>query len=217
MTNPFTGYDIFAHLASGLTVLVGSAFAFDKTRFIESSPDLPVLVILVVVAYALGHVIAELSSFVLERQLVRRVLGAPEVHLLASDALTPQRRLLRSYFDPVHHSVMARIEARRVREGVTEDPRGVFWNALPVARKDPSAAKRLEAFLNVYGFCRNMCIAFLTTAALLLLGLLTHQTALPAGSVLVSELCLLAGAAAMVIRYLKYYRLFTLEVLLTYQ
>ena len=78
---PFSVYDFFGYLSAGFVLLVGLAAAFTGTESWQRTPGATVGLLLVVVAYTAGHVIANLSGYLIEGTLVRRVLGTPSILL----------------------------------------------------------------------------------------------------------------------------------------
>jgi hypothetical protein len=72
--------------------------------------------------------------------------------------------------------------------------------------------ERLSTFINIYGFSRNMTFSFLSAAVVLSAPLGFGGTA---PSPRVATMCLLL-ASGMFYRYLKFYRQYAYEVLLTY-
>jgi hypothetical protein len=76
--------------------------------------------------------------------------------------------------------------------------------------------ERLNVFLNLYGFCRNVCMALVIVAPALLLGIIL-------GSAETGEVgpgwwvaAGLIAAVGMFYRYLKFFRQFAVEVYTSY-
>jgi hypothetical protein len=84
-------------------------------------------------------------------------------------------------------------------------------------RSGDATLKRLDIFLNLYGFARNLCMAAIISALVLFAsipwgpeGLLSvHQRRIPGG------LCLVA-AYFLLLRYLKFFREYVSEVFTEY-
>lgn len=71
---------------------------------------------------------------------------------------------------------------------------------------------RLNAFLNLYGFSRNVSMAALLIVPMLIVGALTGDVA----PRLWAASGALVTAVAMFYRYLKFFRLYTVEVFVNY-
>ncbi len=73
----FTIYDFFGYLASGFVLIVALVAAFVGYKPLLGSPSAIISLLLVVAAYVVGHVIANLAGDLIERRLVRQGLGMP--------------------------------------------------------------------------------------------------------------------------------------------
>jgi len=213
---PLSVYDFFAYLSSGFVTLVGVAAAFTGSDDWQETPGAIVGILLLVIAYAVGHVVANISGFFLEGVIVRRWLKRPSVNLLRS---TPPRWawLFPGYARPLPASQQERITKRARTAGVPPEGEGLFFHCFGLVKQHESVMSRLETFLNLYGFCRNMCLAALIVGVALVIGSVT-------GSAKTGPLvspgwwaagCLVA-AVALFYRYLKFLRHYTLEVFVSY-
>ncbi|HEX7289535.1 MAG TPA: hypothetical protein VF250_00285 [Conexibacter sp.] len=215
---PFSIYDFFACLSAGLVTLTALAAAFTNSDAWQHTPSAVVCVVLVVVIYSVGHLVAHLASFLYEGVIVRRWLGAPSRILLGhSPAPKGMRQLFRSYYRPLPAEIQSRVSERagRAVEAVTSDD-GVFLLAFAAAKHDAPTYARLSTFLNLYGFSRNVSLAALVAAGSLLIGALLGS----AQTGLVAPGWWAAGAFALAIglfyRYLKFFRLYALELFLAF-
>ena len=211
---PFSVYDFFGYLASGAVVLAGFAASFAGHEPLEQSPSLLVGFILVITIYVLGHIIANLAGDLIERRFVRSHLRPPSDILLGFD--TPhglKSKLFPGYFTPLPTTVQDRIKT------LAEPRRGeaLFFHCHAVMKSDSVVQGRLETFLNLYGFCRNMALALVIVALSLGAGLAlgTAETGPVAGPGWWLAAALV-GAIGMLYRYLKFYRQFALELLTSY-
>jgi hypothetical protein len=211
---PFTVYDFFGYLASGAVVLAGCTAAFVGYEPFESSPGLLVGFILVIAIYVIGHIVANLAGDLIERRLVRSRLHPPTEILLGFQ--TPgkmEAKLLPGYSTPLPTGVKDQII--KLAQPRTGD--ALFFHCHAVMKSDSAVQVRLETFLNLYGFCRNMTLALLIVAFSLVAGLIlgTAETGPAVGPgwwVLGS----VVGAIGMFYRYLKFYRQFAVELLTSY-
>jgi len=210
---PFSLYDFFGYLASGLLLTVGGAHALNKAAVITSGFSTSDYALLVVVVYILGHINSSLARWFLESIVVNRVLGDPVLVLL--DLQVSRIRLLTwmfpGYYKKLAIGVKQRLFESTSARGVGTDARVVFYHAHTLAKRDPITWGRLESFLSLYGFCRNICFA------LIALSLMFAYSTTKLGTeyhyhLLASTL----GAVAMFYRYLKFYRLFSFELFSSY-
>jgi hypothetical protein len=215
---PFTVYDFFACLSSGLVVLAGLGAAFAGSDRWQQTPQPVVALVLVVVIYGTGHVVANLSGHFYEGVAVRRWLKAPSVNLMAQARPSGcTSRFFPGYFRRLPDGARARIKERAAGSGMVDSGEDLFLVAFAVVKNDPQAYARLSTFLNLYGFCRNVSLAALLASAWLLVGaaLGTAHT-----GTIVSPGWWAAGAFVLAVglfyRYLKFFRQYAVEVFLTY-
>lgn len=84
-------------------------------------------------------------------------------------------------------------------------------------KRDEVVRERLATFLNLYGFCRNMAMALVAVALFLAVGLVIGSA--DTGPVVGPGWWLGAaalGAVGVLYRYLKFYRQYALELLVSY-
>lgn len=74
---PFSVYDFFGCLASGAVVLAGITVSFIGYPPLRESPSLPVGIVLVIAAYVIGHIVANIAGYLIEGRLVAGRLGRP--------------------------------------------------------------------------------------------------------------------------------------------
>jgi len=222
MKIPFSAYDFFGTLAAGFVALATVDFAFDGGWLLESELT-PVLgVVWIVLAYTIGHIIAHVSSVFLEHGVLRRGLGSPETHMFAGNragGIWP--RLFPGNFQPLPEDTQQRVRARAAEEGVACSGRGFFFHCHAIVKRDPATRERLGSFLNMYGFCRNMCMAGLLAVPILLIGSVREFNVDSWwSSIEKPQLWAAVGAlgvsVGMFYRYLKFFRHYTLEVFTTY-
>lgn len=211
---PFSVYDFFGYLASGAVVLAAGVASFAGYEPFEQSPSLLVGFILVIAIYVLGHIVANLAGDLIERRLVRSRLLPPTDILLGFHA--PGRRatkLFPGYSTPLPDAVRDRV--KKLAEPRTGD--ALFFHCHAVMKSDPVVQGRLETFLNLYGFCRNMTLSLLIVAISLGVGMIldTAETGPVAGPGWWLAASLI-GALGMFYRYLKFYRQFGVELLTSY-
>lgn len=210
-------YDILAYLPQGLLALAALDYAFGTTFVLEANWSISTGVLAVIGSYVAGHIIAAPSSRVVEHLLTRRWLGNPTSVLFERCNAGPiKRNLFKGYFTPLARSV--RDQATN-KIGISNPAEltgdELFWTAYPEARTDPVASKRLSTFLGLYGFCRNLSfLAGVLAAVLLAQAVWIHFFAENPTEVPRIGAALGFGAISLTFfwRYLKFYRLYAVEV-----
>jgi hypothetical protein len=175
----FSDYDVFGYVASGLAALAFWDLAFGTSYVVGVQWTIASGALTIGGAYVLGQILASPSSWLIERRLVRKVLGSPSA-ILMDDLRLGWRRflkavILKDYYTPLDTGLRTRVRERAAtaRPGETLRGEALFWCAFAVAKKDENAYTRMDSFLKLYGFCRNMAFValcgfgLLTTLALL--------------------------------------------------
>lgn len=219
MKVPFSVYDFFGYLSSGFAVLAALDFATGgRWLFAESVPPGFALVV-VFGAYVVGHAVAHLASVVLEHGLVRRVLRSPEEHLLATSRSSSRWRwIFPGNFLPLPAETRARVLAKAAAAGAGSEPRALFFYCHASVKSDEVTLARLNTFLNLYGFSRNLAMALLLSGFVLMGSAFLRATSFLSPEfrpLLIGALCL-PMSYVLLLRYLKFFRHYTLEVFLSY-
>lgn len=219
MTIPFSVYDFFGYLASGFFVLVAFDLSFGQGWFKDAEPKLVPAVALVFAAYIIGHAVAHLAWWLIEELFVREVLHPPEETLLKPDFKSSWKRVFPGFFKALPPETRDAVLQKARSAGIEQPGRGLFYHCHPIAMQVPAAKDRLDVFLNLYGFARNVCFAGFLSAVLLLAGSFRDMFATP--RVIHYDTMKWAGLAiivsiVMLYRYLKFFRHYTGEVFRTY-
>jgi hypothetical protein len=180
-----------------------------------------------IVAYIVGHVNSGCASWLLEKGLVKKYLGLPVQNLL----MTREQGkwavcLFGEYFEPLPDETF-RSSLQSYHDSGSEKAQGAGENhsdeehklliieASQAAKSDDATWDRMNIFLNLYGFSRNVSFALLVGAALF--GAkhiidLSNPTFFGPPFARYAFLAL-AGSIGMLYRYLKFYRLYYFELL----
>ncbi|AMV19634.1 hypothetical protein [Planctomyces sp. SH-PL14] len=216
---PFSVYDFFAFLATGFIVLCAADYAFDLGWLQKDKLPPGMIVFLTLGAYVLGHIVANLSSYFLEHKFLRGVLKSPEETLFI-ETVGGWSYLFPIFYKPFPVETQKKILDRAKAAGLDCPGRGLFFHCHTIVKRDKGTADRLSNFLNVYGFCRNACMASLIAAAMLFVAAVRHLK-LKSGAVLDGDKLVWAGVAVLVAvglfyRYLKFFKHYTEEVFRDY-
>ena len=95
---------------------------------------------------------------------------------------------------------------------MNENGEALFVHTFGEVKKDEKNMPRLNTFLNLYGFCRNISFTCLIVTLLLVIG----NLALGTPDKFYWALAALVGAVGMFYRYLKFFRQYSYELLVTY-
>jgi len=121
---------------------------------------------------------------------------------------------------PLPEDTLNRIREQARRAGVTPSGRGFFFHCNELAKGNSVTRGRLDNFLNLYGFCRNVSMSFLLSAGLFFVTGLLLPFPYSVGQPYLSFFSLAGSclilSAIMFYRYLKFFRNYTQEVLVTY-
>lgn len=214
---PFSVYDFFGYLSAGFVLLVGLAAAFTGTESWQRTPGATVGLLLVVVAYTAGHVIANVSGYLIEGTLVRKVLGTPSTVLFQEHKPRRRARLLPGYYRLLPLEQRQRVLSRAAEAGITGPGEGLFYHCFSTAKERESTMTRLSTFLNLYGFCRNMAVSTLIVAITLFVG--TRLGTAKTGHLVAPGWWALGAFLAsigLLYRYLKFFRHYSVEVFVSY-
>jgi hypothetical protein len=222
----FSDYDVFGYLASGLALLVAWDLALGTNLVLGSQWSVADAALAIAGGYVVGHIVATFSSEFIEIRLVRGWLGAPSVVLLAEGPPTSglrgwlARTVLAEYFRPLGARMRALVHARALADGCeAASGEALFAAAYGPATRDPATFARMEAFLKLYGFARNLAFVCLVATPVLLVAA-AWVAITPGGRTGIETLGHAVLAAligiGMLHRYLKFYRRFSTVVLGAY-
>lgn len=218
-------YELFAYVAPGFWALTAFDLLIEGQFIVGQEWTLSEAVLIFTASYIVGHIVASPAQAIMERQFVHRVLLPPSVTLFDRDSRLEGRRFLRTvlfrrYYQPLDKGVREKVWQHASKDSDTV-PSGeaLFWCAYSVAKRDASAAVRMGSFLKLYGFCRNM--AFINICSFILFLIATTIRLFQGDTCALNDHPMWTGIAlvcsiGMLIRYLEFYRLYSLEVFVAY-
>jgi hypothetical protein len=216
---PFSVYDFFGYLASGFLVLAALDLVFTGGSVIRSDMQLLPGLFWLVVAYVTRHIVANISSFFLEQLLVQRLLGRPYQVLFEAPAPRKWTRLFPGYHEPLPQETRERVLKKAdERAGITQPGPGLFFHCFAFVRGDEDVRGRLDSFLSLYGFSRNVATAVAIAGLILAAGLISMDSVEVALHSVEFRWAVVAAIAAvgLLYRYLKFFRLYSVEVFVRY-
>jgi len=215
-------YELFAYLASGFAFLVMWDVWAPSNIVLGANWTVLYGVYIALLSYVLGQIIATPSELVLERWFTSKVLLAPSITLMNCDPRLRKRSFLKrsllgEYYRPLDANQRSNIDVINT-EGLTGE--ALFWNAFVIAKQDMNAYSRMYSFLKLYGFCRNMAFVLLLSSSCILIDIAVDsfcgQTGVQNEQKLRYAVFAFVAGLGMLHRYLKFYRLYSLEVFLSY-
>jgi hypothetical protein len=208
-------YETFAYLISGIAVLLASEQAFGFPQILGASLQITDVAALVLFmsAYIIGHLNAMVSRAILEDLLVHRVLRPPSVNLVQPNRTSLLRFVFPSYYRPLAPATRERLLKKAEEHGVgtTGEPLFELVRFSPEIRTDQQVIERITAFLNHYGFSRNMSSAALMSVLIFLLGLWLHEIEGSTRYYIYIAASAIIGVG-MFYRYLKFFRQYSYEI-----
>lgn len=207
---PFTSYDFWAYLSAGFLLLFAIDQATGNELLMRDSWTVVQGVVAVSLAYAVGQLVASASSTVFEKVLVARLLGYPKNVLFGQPkAWKWVQRIIPGYFEPLPEATQKAAKEKGGKVGASAPGEALFWSAFAYARATPPVMTRLNDFLNLYGFCRNTALVAFIDAGIFYWSYLQPKG--PVEHLLWARIAFVLGIG-MSLRYLKFYRHYSLEV-----
>lgn len=212
---PFATYDFFGYLASGLLLIVGMELTLGFPRVLGQDLKPIDVVALLLAVYVAGQLVATPSKAVLEDGLVEKVLGRPNVNLFRRKRPWLHWVLFPGFYKPLPPAVQERVLTRAANEGIGGPGEALFLHVRysPEICADEKLLARLDTFLNLYGFARNLAF----TSLLVGVALSTRAWWLHADAALSKyALTALAVGILLLYRYLKFFRQYSYELFNAY-
>lgn len=211
---PFSNYDFWAYLSAGFLLLFVVDYVAGTHLLMRDAWTVVQGVFVFSCAYAIGHVVASLASFLFERVLVGKLLGAPR-DVLFGETKAPRyiKFFLPTYFQalPVETTNLVHAKAASMNVGASSEAR--FQAAFASVKVTPAVLTRLDNFLNMYGFCRNAALVSFLDAALLYWFWRWGDGTVEARTWAYVAVVLGLG---LTLRYLKFYRQYASEVFISF-
>jgi hypothetical protein len=190
--------------------------AFVGDDELNKSPGVIVAILLVVIAYIAGHVVANVAGFLLEQKFVAELLGRPTKHLFGGGG-GRFRAQFPGYYRELPAATRARVlERAHANAGISDPGEALFFHCHARVKNEQSVMDRLNTFLNLYGFCRNACMALAIVTLCLVAGVIVGSAETGAIEPLWWAAAALTGAVGMLYRYLKFLRQYAVELYTSY-
>lgn len=213
---PFSAYDFFGYLASGLILVAGMDLMLGFPAVLGRDFTVVESAILLLVVYVTGQIIATPAKALLEDLLVGRILRRPNINLLEKKKPCLRGLMFPGYYRPLPEQARERVLVRAESEGVKGIGEDLFLHVRynPEVLDNVKLMDRMNNFLNQYGFHRNLSFSALIIGAALLLKLKLASDVNPE---LAKYATASLGAGVLLFyRYLKFFRQYSYEMFNTY-
>jgi len=151
----FSVFDFFSYLIIGFIFEIFLYFTLDLNFSDILSIDIYLkITIIVIFAYVLGHIIAFFSSLIIERFITKRIFGYPSKNLFDNPEKNKQ-----AYEKDLQKAL---IKIYQEKTGLKFNHYNFFKFAFHyVKESSPVSFSRLNIFITMYDFSRNLCFLFL--------------------------------------------------------
>lgn len=209
---PFSVYDFFGYIASGVLILAAVEYIVGKQWVFRNEKGVLFGLFWIILAYIIGQVLANPSAWLLERILVAKWLKRPNINLFENPPKIWLAKIFPGYYSPLPIQIRKKVIEKAKAEGITETGEALFIHAFTKVKADKDAMARLNTFLNLYGFCRNISFTCLIVALMILIGSWNEDTL----DKLLWVFVAIIGSVGMFYRYLKFFRQYSYELFITY-
>lgn len=208
-----SAYDTLGYLATGYALLFLLDYVAGCRILLNPDPSFPPLggtAFVAVLSYVVGHVVAHFSRHLIERLIVEKRYAPRELDLFSDNS-----RLNWSKVARLSDETRCRIRKRLDEKGIRTTGRDLFSRLDIIVKRSQLVADRLNGFLVLYGFCRNMTLV-LGFSGVVFLGKGVHElctSGVQSGDFwIVASLTLGVGSWVMWDRYMKFYCAYTTTV-----
>jgi hypothetical protein len=211
---PFDPYDFFGYLSSGLLVVVGMDLVFGFPHVLGQDLKAVDAAVLVLAVYVAGQLVAAPAKAILEDGVIDKVLGRPTQNLLRTKKPWIRWLLFPGYYKPLPAEIRARILKKAEAEGIRDTGEALFLHLRyhPQIVDDEKLMAKLDAFINKYGFARNLAFTSLLVGTSLLLKAWLSSESVNSNYAVTA----FVGGVLLFYRYLKFFRQYAYEILNTY-
>ncbi len=211
---PFDPYDFFGYIASGILVVIGLEIVIGVPPVLKKDLNTFQLVALSIGVYIAGQIVASPAKWLLEDNIVKKILKAPSVNLMQGSQ-SVLRYVFPGYFQSLPRGVVEDIK-RKIFAVKNKDLQGeslfLHIRFSEHVRNDTVLMERLMVFLKKYGFARNLSF----TCLLFGLGVLSFKGfRLDQDEAKYAYIVLVVGGL-LFYRYLKFFRQYSYELFNTF-
>jgi len=209
---PFSSYDFFGYLSCGFLIIFAWDFFAGGATFLQTTPDVRDIILILIGTYIIGHINAIPSKIFIEDTLIGKILKEPHFHLMGQMKNNIIRFAFPGYSKMFSNQIRVLIINKAKSVGITDYSDTLYNFAFAKVKTCEVTMGRLNCFLNLYGFCRNMSFCFAVISAIIIYGWVKKVSPDNLKWLLVS----VPVTIMMFYRYLKFYRAYSKEILISY-
>ena len=211
---PFDPYDFFGYLASGLLVIIGMQLAVGFPNVFGQDLKPFEMLALLFGMYIAGQLIATPAKAILEDGIVDKLLKRPSVNLFRSKRPWVRWILFPGFYKPLPKTVQDRVRDRVRSENGATSGESLFLHVRyhPEIRSNERVMARLQTFLNMYGFARNLAFTSLAAGT----AIIVRSTTADDGRLASYGWTAVIVGLLLFYRYLKFFRQYSYELFNTY-
>lgn len=209
---PFSLYDFFGYLSSGFLLLVAIDYALQLNLVFQGETIVTEYIFGVLVIYIFGHLVALPSKLILEDLIVKKILKSPSVNLFIDSQPWYKKVLFPQYYEPLSSHQIQTIYDYCAKKGLAFGGEELFRYVYPRIVNIQEAKEKLDSFLNMYGFARNISFTLLVSSLIIFVGNYynsNHDYELWVWLALI-------GGIGMFYRYIKFYWSFSNKLFATW-
>lgn len=209
---PFSVYDFFGYLASGFILIVVIEHILGVKWLLTADLSAVFTLFWIVIAYIIGHINASIASWLLERKVAGKWLGFPSDNLFNDTSGKWKAKLFPGYFTSFPRKIQQVVKDKATDEKMDKMGESLFIHAFATVKQNENTMARLNSFLNLYGFCRNISVALLFAFVILTVGSFGEGNLYR----IPFAIAAFVGSVGMFYRYLKFFRQYSYELFVSY-
>ncbi len=173
---PFTVYDIFAYLFSGSIIIFTSYWGFNGNEVLKDEYTSYQIIAFIISSYILGHIISNLSAYILEGKIVFNILGNPSDIMMGGLKINKIKKwIFPGYYKELPVETRGRILSQARSRNFTGTGAALFLHMFSVVSLIEKLWNRLDEFRNLYGFARNMTLSLIISGIIILVSSVSHN------------------------------------------
>jgi hypothetical protein len=212
---PFSLYDFFGYLAAGFMWLVGLMVISGSDKPEIESINWIEGVVWLIVMYVAGHVNAHFANWLLEKKIIG-ALGYPSINLFTEPKKPHKmfkefRRILPS---PLRENILSRYKKM---SGDDKPGEAMYLYCFhTVKERCKQTTDRLQSFMNLYGFSRNMSFALLVVGVLFVVKGCIETEYINTWELPYLGIGFILASVVLFLRMLKFFKHYSIEVFATF-
>lgn len=206
----FSTYDFFGYLISGTLFLVYIDSLVGHNWLKGGDLTVAQSAFWTMVAYVFGHMLSSPAKVFIERLLARKMLGHPTAIILGIYENGVKKLLFPGYFQRLPDFTCDKIKTALPSHLINGPPEAIFFESYSISRTKPVILERMNSFMNLYGFSRNISFSSLVVLLLSIISNIFGQKDINCYLQIVLGIIFIT----FFYRFLKFYHLYSRECLM---